>query len=185
MSVEALKQTVAVARGVLANTTKEQLTQPTPCAQWDVAALINHMVSANYFFESGLTGKPSGDMSQDFAAGDYLSAYDEATSACIAAFSADGVMEQMHKLPFGEMPGSAFVGLAMNDTFTHAWDLAKATGQSTDLAPQAAEMLLAQARQSIQPAFRSEEGTVFGPEKTAPAGSTKADELAAFLGRDV
>ena len=185
MSVEALKQTIAVARGVLENTSKEQLSQSTPCAEWDVSGLINHMVGAHYFFEMGLTGKPSGDMTTDFAAGDFLSAYDDAANACVAAFSADGVMEKMHKPPFGEMPGSAVVGLAMTDTFTHAWDLAKATGQNTDLAPQTAEVLLAGARQSIQPGFRSEEGSVFGLEKTAPAGASKADELAAFLGRDV
>ena len=185
MTVEALQQSIAVARGVLENTSKEQLTDATPCSAWDVKGLINHMVGAHYFFEMGLTGAPSGDMSQDFAAGDFLSAYDDASAACVAAFSTDGVMDKMHKLPFGEMPGSAFVGLAMTDTFTHAWDLAKATGQNTDLAPAMAETLLAGAHQSIQPGFRSEDGSVFGLEKTAPAGASKADELAAFLGRTV
>lgn len=88
-------------------------------------------------------------------------------------------------LPFGDMPGAAFVGLASTDTFVHGWDLAKATGQSTDLDSDLAAALLAQSRQSISDAFRSPEGAVFGLEQTAPDGATNADQLAAFLGRTV
>jgi uncharacterized protein (TIGR03086 family) len=94
-------------------------------------------------------------------------------------------MEKTLTLPFGQMPGSAFVGLATTDTFAHGWDLAKATGQNTDLAPELAGQLLVGARQAIQPAFRSEDGAVFGLEQTAPAGACNADQLAAFLGRTV
>ena len=93
--------------------------------------------------------------------------------------------EKNVKLPFGEFPGRAFLGLATNDTFTHGWDLAKATGQSTDLAPDLAAALLAGAKQAISPAFRGPEGAPFGTEQEAPAGSTNADKLAAFLGRTV
>ena len=94
-------------------------------------------------------------------------------------------MTKMLTLPFGQMPGSAFVGLAATDTFTHGWDLAKATGQSTDLDPELAAQLLAGAKQAISPAFRGPEPKPFGPEQTAPAGATNADQLAAFLGRTV
>jgi len=77
------------------------------------------------------------------------------------------------------------MGLSMTDTFTHAWDLARATGQDTNLAPELAAQLLAQSRQSIQPAFRSEDGAIFGLEQSAPEGASPADQLAAFLGRTV
>jgi uncharacterized protein (TIGR03086 family) len=83
------------------------------------------------------------------------------------------------------MPATALLGLATTDTFTHAWDLAKATGQDTDLAPEMAAQLLAASREAIQPAFRSEEGTIFGFEQEAPEGASNADQLAAFLGRTV
>lgn len=94
-------------------------------------------------------------------------------------------MRTAQTLPFGVMPGVAFVGLATNDTFTHAWDLAKATGQDTNIAPDLAATLLAAAKLSIQPAFRSEDGAVFGMEQAAPEGASNADQLAAFLGRTV
>jgi uncharacterized protein (TIGR03086 family) len=83
------------------------------------------------------------------------------------------------------MPAPALLGLMTTDTLTHAWDLAKATGQDTNLAPELASQLLEQSRQSILPAFRSEEGNIFGLEQDAPADASPADQLAAFLGRTV
>jgi uncharacterized protein (TIGR03086 family) len=94
-------------------------------------------------------------------------------------------MEKMLSLPFGQMPGSAFIGMASTDTFTHGWDLARATGQETDLDPELAARLLTGARAAIQPAFRNEQGNPFGLEQEAPTGASNADQLAAFLGRKV
>ena len=127
----------------------------------------------------------SGDP-QDFASGDFLTAFDAGYKRALAAFQADGAMAKIVHLPFGDMPGAAFVGIAATDTFTHAWDLAKATGKSTDLAPELAAQLLAGAKGAIADAFRGADGVApFGAEKMAPAGATNADKLAAFLGRQV
>jgi uncharacterized protein (TIGR03086 family) len=183
MTTELLEQAIASTRGVLTGVSKEQLGADTPCAAWKVSDLINHIVGGQYFFEAGAKGAPPAGGDTDFSAADFVSAFDDAAAQCLAAFRADGVMEKMLTLPFGQMPGSAFVGLAATDTFAHGWDLAKATGQNTDLAPELATTLLAGAKMSISPAFRSSEGTVFGPEQEAPAGASRADELAAFLGR--
>jgi uncharacterized protein (TIGR03086 family) len=80
---------------------------------------------------------------------------------------------------------AAFMGLVVNDTFTHGWDLAKATGQSTDLNPELAVGILAQAKMSIPDTFRGPEGAPFGVAADCPDGACAADQLAAFLGRTV
>ena len=185
MSTKPLEQAIASTRAVLAGVASEQMTADKPCAAWKVSDLINHVVGAQHFFTAGVTGASPAGSDTDFSAGDYMAAFDDASGSCIDAFRADGIMDKMVAMPFGEMPGSAVMGLAMTDTFTHGWDLAKATGQDTNLAPELAAGLLEQARMSIQPAFRSPEGSVFGPEKEAPAGASNADQLAAFLGRTV
>jgi uncharacterized protein (TIGR03086 family) len=185
MSTAPLQQAVATTRGVLAAVTPDQLDAPTPCASWDVAALINHIIGAQYFFLSSVTGTPLTDP-PDYAAGDYLAAFDEVSAATIEAFGAPGVMERTITLAFGDMPGAAVMGLATTDTFQHGWDLAKATGQSTDLAPELASALLAQSKAAISVAFRGPEGAApFGQEQSAPDGAPAADQLAAFLGREV
>ncbi len=185
MSVQPLEQAIASTRAVFVNVSADQLDASTPCAEWKVSDLINHIVGAQLFFTSNITGSTSQSGEVDFSAGDYVASYDDASRACVDAFSAEGIMDTVLSLPFGEMPGRAFVGIAATDTFTHGWDLAKATGQDTNLAPQLAEAILAQSRQFIQPSFRSEQGNPFGPEQSAPAGASVADQLAAFLGRKV
>jgi uncharacterized protein (TIGR03086 family) len=182
---ELYEQAISTARGVLKTVSKEQLGEPTPCAQWKISDLVNHMVGGQYWFATLARGEALPDGEVDFSSTDFVSAFDEGAEQSLAAFHADGVMERMLTLPFGEMPGSAFLGLATTDTFTHSWDLSRATGQNTDLVPELAATLLIGARKSIPDAFRNEAGNPFGFEQTPPAGASNADQLAAFLGRKV
>ena len=185
MSTEPLAKAIASTRSVLAGVTADDLAKDTPCASWKVADLINHIIGAQAFFMAGLAGTPPSAPAEP-ASGDFLAAYDDVSAACLAAFSEDGVMGKMYTLPFGQMPGAAFVGIATTDTFTHGWDLAKSLGQSTDLDPELAASLLASAKTMIQPGFRGEEGKApFTAEQPAPQGCSAADQLAAFLGRTV
>ena len=185
MSTQPLEMAIASTRNVLAGVSSDQMSAETPCASWDVSALIDHIVGGQSFFQAGVKGTPPAADETDFASGDFVAAFDEAAAGTIAAFGAEGAMEKILNLPFGDMPGGAFMGLAVNDTFTHGWDLAKATGQSTDLDPELAAGILAQAQASISQAFRGPEGAPFGTEQSAPDGASNADKLAAFLGREV
>lgn len=175
----------AVARQVMQGVTADQMSAATPCASWDVAGLINHMVGGNQFFAAGMRGQaPSADET-NWAAGDWQASFDTNAADALAAFGEEGALERTVTLPFGEMPGAAFMGLAMTDTFQHAWDLAKATGQDTNLAPEMAQQLLAQCKQSIQDGFRGPEGAPFGAQAECADDACAADQLAAFLGRQV
>jgi uncharacterized protein (TIGR03086 family) len=185
MTTEPIEQAIATTRAVLSGVKKEQLGDSSPCALWKVSDLINHIVGGQYFFEAVARGEAPAGGDTDFSATDFVSAFDEGAKRCVDAFNAPGVMEKMLTAPWGQLPGAAFMGIATTDTFTHGWDLARATGQSTDLAPELAAQLLVSAKSFISPAFRSPEGTVFGLEQEAPAGATNADRLAAFLGRRV
>jgi uncharacterized protein (TIGR03086 family) len=185
MTTETFERAIGVAKGVLAGVSADQLDDPTPCASWKVRDLVNHIVGGSFFFASATEAGAfvDGGEAPDFASGDFVASYDEGSSKAVAAFDAPGAQEKIVKLPFGEFPGAGFMGLATVDTFTHAWDLARATGQPTDLDPELAGQLLAQSKVVISDAVRGAEPMPFGPEQQAPAGATAADELAAFLGR--
>jgi uncharacterized protein (TIGR03086 family) len=86
-------------------------------------------------------------------------------------------------MPFGQMPGGMLVGLFTADNYTHAWDLAKATGQDTDLDPELGEQVLAAVRSFVTADMRKP--GFFDEEKPAPEGATTADRVAAYLGRNV
>jgi uncharacterized protein (TIGR03086 family) len=190
MSADILERAFQSSAKALANLQAGQLDDPTPCSSWKVRDLVNHIVGgAEWFAISTETGVgPAGggdDAARDWCSGDIQANFDENTRRALAAFRAPGAMEKNIKLPFGEMPGSAFVMLAACDTFTHAWDLSKALGQSTDLDPEMAEQLLGFAKQAIPEQFRGPEPAPFGPIVEVPETAPKADQLAGFLGRNV
>jgi uncharacterized protein (TIGR03086 family) len=170
---------------VLAKVTPQDLDAPTPCASWDVRALVNHFVGTARWWAARVTGADE-PAEEDYAAGDLMAAYAYSISVASAAFEADGALEKTVRLPFGEFPGTAVLGMAALDQFAHGWDLARALGLPTDLDPVVAGELLNQARQTIPDAFRGPDGQApFGPALDAPAGAVPADQLAAFLGRRV
>lgn len=190
MTTETLARAFASTRQVLAGVRSEDLDQSTPCASWDVRKLIGHIVGGSHWFAASMeAGKsPEVDTTEgdDPAAGDFVASFDQGTKQAAVAFGAPGALERIVELPFGTFPGAAFMGLATVDTFTHGWDLARATGQSTDLDPELASQLLDQVRATIPESFRGPDGvTPFGPVQEAPAGATAADQLAAFMGRIV
>jgi uncharacterized protein (TIGR03086 family) len=189
MSAELLSRCFASTRGVLANVTPEQLgCAQTPCKSWSVQELVDHIVNGTTWFATiAETGTPPGeDVFPAFTADNVVEVFDAGSDRAVKAFAADGAMERIMHLPFGELPGAAFVYIACGDTFTHGWDLAKATGQSTDLDPATAAELLEIVSPMLPDTFRGEDGQApFGPRQDAPAGATGADKMAAFMGRRV
>jgi uncharacterized protein (TIGR03086 family) len=172
---------------VLGAVDPSQLDDATPCASWKVRDLINHTIGAAEGFANIASDTPLNTGAEtDYASGDFKAAYAEQSARVMAAFSADGAMEKMMEMPFGTMPGAAVAGMVMTDAFTHGWDLARSTGQSTDLDPELAAAILERSKQFIQPSFRGPDGTrPFGPEVAVPDTAPAADRLAGFLGRPV
>lgn len=185
MSTETLERAFADARAILANIKPEQLSAPTPCQSWQVRDVINHVIGVSFFAADAMNmGTATSPSDADFSSGDMLASYDDGIGQAVAAFGAPGAQEKVITLPFGTLPGSVFMGIATTDAFVHGWDLARATGQSTDIDPELAAQLLEGARMFVQPAFRGEDGEApFGPEQPASADASMADQLAAFLGR--
>ncbi len=188
MTTENLERAFASTRALVADVKPDELSAPTPCASWDVRALLNHIIGVAYFFAATVndgTSPARGNPAPDFTTGDMVAAYDAGIAGAVTAFAAaapDAILE----LPFGVLPASAFIGIATTDVFVHGWDLARALGRSTDLDPDLAAQLLVVSKQLLQPSFRGADGTApFGPEMPAPAGASAADQLADFLGRTV
>jgi uncharacterized protein (TIGR03086 family) len=180
-----LDRAFASTRSVLARIRPGQLGDPTPCASWDVRAVVNHVISSAYWATASIgVGSESADV--DFAAGDFLASYDECARIALAAFGAEGALDAVVRVSFGEFSGAELLEMAATDQFTHGWDLARAIGLRTDLDPELAEELFALTQKTVSEAYRGPDGTApFGSELPAPADAAPADRLAAFLGRTV
>ena len=93
----------------------------------------------------------------------------------------------MFTMPWGEeYTGATLLDMYVAELATHAWDLARATGQLDDLNPSLAVPALDGARAMIKPEYRDlvEPGSPFGAEVLPPPGSDDWERLAAFMGRD-
>jgi uncharacterized protein (TIGR03086 family) len=114
----------------------------------------------------------------------WMAAFDESTVSMVAELHSDGVMERSVALAAGlSFSGSEVALIASRNIFQFAWDLAVATGQNTDLAPEVAEELLQISRTRFVP--QRGPGGFFGPEFVPEAGAPVATVLAGYLGREV
>jgi uncharacterized protein (TIGR03086 family) len=162
---------------VLVDVTSDQLSSPTPCPQWDVKALIDHVVAGNQRVVERAGGQVA-PLPEDLGAAHRASA-----RAAQETFAAPQGLTRAYQLPIGEVPGSAFIELRTSDLLTHAWDLAVATGQPTDLDPELAEYVLAFSKQMMShPGLRGD-GRPFAEEQPCGVERPAADRVAAFLGR--
>jgi len=174
----------AAVRRVVDGVRDEQWGLPSPCTEWDVRGVLNHVVMGNLMAHAGLRGRqPPNDRSADYLGPDPRAAFSDSLVACRAAFAEPGVLEKIVRTPLGEQPGSFYVHMRINELLAHGWDIAAATGQSTDLEPEIAKEALEMWRARLGDKPRT--GMPFGPEREAPPDATAADRLAAFLGREV
>jgi uncharacterized protein (TIGR03086 family) len=165
-----------------------QLGNPTPCTEWDVRAVINHITGGALMFaecveegsvpDSRLGELMGGDNLGDDFKGNYRAASDRAR----ASFAMPGALDKMVKLPFGEMPAGVALNIAIMDVMTHATDIAKATGQSID-DEEILTIALDVGRQLITDDFR-QPGVFDSAQQVGPDASA-ADKLLAFAGRKV
>ncbi|MCA6094180.1 TIGR03086 family protein [Streptomyces sp. SCA3-4] len=164
-----------------------RLGDPTPCAEFDVRALLGHLVAGTrdgaVIGETGEVawGEPPAGVPDD----GWGPAYDEARARLAAAWADDAALERVLELPWGTFPGRVFMTSGMVlETVTHTWDLSQAVGHPLPLDQELAELALGWAREFL-PAGRRGEGVPFGPVQPAPEGADAYARLAAWLGRTV
>jgi uncharacterized protein (TIGR03086 family) len=173
----------AEADRVIAAVRPDQLDDPTPCPPWTVRELVNHIVTGNLFIASIVAGEPPPDRSADHLGADPVAAYRASVDRLHRVFAEHDVLSGTYRTPVGEGPGALLVNMRFNELVVHAWDVAKATGQSTDLDRELVEASLAHLKAS--PHLPRGEGTPFAEAKPVPPDAVPADRLAAFMGREV
>ena len=165
-----------------------QMDAPTPCAEWDVRALLNHVIGTLWLAEGLFSDQPprypmapGGLPAADLAGDNPAAAYAKAAAAALAAAGAGDPLTRVHPTPLGDMPGPGLAGFTTLDVLVHGWDLAMATGQPADLDGRLAAHVLGFATQAIATP-ESRAGRI-GPALTAPADAPVTSQLVAFLGR--
>jgi uncharacterized protein (TIGR03083 family) len=147
------------------------LERPTPCSEWDVAALADHLVNDPRQFLLMVRGEQP----------DWSAPTPHVTQAWGPTFraSADELVQALQGLDSPPLPPA----MQLAEFAVHDWDLATALGLPLDqLDPHVAELGLEFMQANLTPEMRT---GAFGPEQPAPPGAGPYDRIAAFAGRRV
>jgi uncharacterized protein (TIGR03086 family) len=151
-----------------------KLDAPTPCDEWDVRMLLNHMLDTQRYFIGSARGEqvdpPASTPPDDLLGDDPVTAFTAVRNDALQTFGEPGAIERT----------APALGIAFADQLLHGWDLATATGQDTTMPEGLAEVAYA----TIHGRFSDEQrkGT-FGPEVPVDDGASPQDRLLAYTGR--
>jgi uncharacterized protein (TIGR03086 family) len=183
MDVSMYEQALAATGRVVAGTDREQFNDPTPCTDWDVRTLLNHIIGGCATFAAGATGERRAMDASDYTRGDYVAAYQEVSGAALQAFASPGALERPFTLPTGDTPGSVALGLAVADAVVHGWDLATATSQEYAIEDAAAESIYGMTSGMMAPLGSYPRGSAFADPVGAAEDASPATRMLAYLGR--
>jgi uncharacterized protein (TIGR03086 family) len=163
------------------------LDAPTPCGEWSVRELINHILYGTVWIEDVFDGKTIEDVGSkydgDLLGDNPLAAYDDAIGRAKRAVAKPGAMDQVCHLRRGDASGGDYLTSMFTDAFIHGWDLAKGTGQDATLDQELVETCYALAK-AREERFRS--SPAFGAGRVEDPGDGAIDQarMLAILGRE-
>ena len=175
------------ATAVIAAMRPKDLDSPTPCAEFDVRALLSHIVGGTRRIAvvgEGGDGAALESVAEGVPDEGWPAAYEEARIRVLKAWESDERMATPVTVPWGaSIPGHAALSGYVMELVTHTWDLSEALGHPVELDPELAEFALATARAVLPDSRPRDERTPFGARREAPEGTGPYELLAAWLGR--
>jgi uncharacterized protein (TIGR03086 family) len=162
---------------------RDQWSAPTPCTEWNVRMLVNHVAGEYLWVPEILAGRTIAEVGDrldgDLLGDDPLQALINACSAALAAIDAPDALETTAHLSFGDLPAAEYVKQMALDSVIHTWDLAHGIGADEMLDPELVDLSYAD-MQATAESWRA--AGVFGPERAPSDDSTQA-KLLALTGR--
>ncbi len=161
-----------------------QWSDDTPCAEWDVQALVSHVLDEQLWLPALLGGETIAEVGDRFA-GDQLgddapAAWRRAVADAWAAVSAESALDRTVGLSYGEVPAEEYLRQVTADTVLHTWDLARAIEVDEALDPEAVSEVFAYLSPQVE-AWRS--AGAFGPAVQVADDADEQTRLLALIGR--
>lgn len=153
----------------------------TPCPDYDVRTLMDHMVGWVRTFAANANEREPGEDPSAYTTDDHAGEFRAAANELVRGWREHGTDGEM---VFGTqaMPAAATLGMTLMEYVTHGCDLAIATGQEVPFSDEELETTLARARTNLPDQYRGE-GMPFAPVVPVPDDAPALDRLLGFMGR--
>jgi uncharacterized protein (TIGR03086 family) len=186
LSLESLDRASTLANQMVGAITDEQFSWPTPCSEWNVRNVLNHILLGDLILIAVINQLPPPDRSVDHLGDDPRAAVRQGLADFRALIGEPGMLERQFTAARGQLArtdltGTYFLEHRVADLTAHLWDLARATGQPTDFDPELNEAVLAHYVGRLAGADRA--NMPVADAQPVPENATAADRLAAYLGR--
>ena len=161
-----------------------QLNDPTPCAEFTVHDVLDHMFVGGSTFAYSFRGEQAPEIKAPPVYGRVPAAeLRTAMEDLLAAVKSPGATQRTISAPIGDVPGEVFARFVAFDGLIHCWDLATATGLSFELPPGVIDAVDEFARAALSSEMR--DGDTFKDATDPPDGATRLEALVAFSGRSL
>jgi uncharacterized protein (TIGR03086 family) len=162
----------------------DQWSGPTPCSDWDVRALVNHLVGENRWapplFAGGTVADVGDRYDGDLLGDDPVAAWDDSAAWAAAAVDDPAAMGRTVHLSFGDCPGREYAMQLFADLLVHGWDLSRAIGADERLDPELVDACAAWFA-TVAGSYRA--GGAVGPRVATPPDADPQTVLLADFGR--
>jgi uncharacterized protein (TIGR03086 family) len=162
----------------------EQWSGATPCTEWDVRALVGHLITEVAWVPPLMGGRSvaevGDELSGDLVGEDPAASWDRYAPASIEVVAEPGAMERTVRLTKREVSATDYVSEVFVDLLIHGWDLARAIGTDETLDPESVEIVYE--RMKPHESEMNSSG-VFGSHVEAADGSDLQTQLLAVFGR--
>lgn len=187
--IDDLASVLDAVAGLVTGVRDEQWHDTTPCTEWDVRDLVNHMLKGHRLFTGILRGEAAvtpgaldPKAGPDLLGDDPAVTYRRAADDLLAEFRRPGALDRVVEVPVGPVPGVAALHLRVVDELVHGWDLARATGQRPRFRDELVERELEFTRAKLADVPPGH--APFAPPRPIAGDAPPLDRLAALLGRE-
>lgn len=163
----------------------DKLDTRTPCADYDVRALLGHVLAVLHKLArlgSGVDTRDVPDVIDGIDDDGWSSAFTQARGEVERVWADDAMLDRMVTLPWATLSGRATLDAYTHEFTAHSWDLAHATGRLAELDPDLAAQALEAFPTFAPPEERNGQGP-FGPVVPVPEDADVYTRLGAYLGR--
>jgi uncharacterized protein (TIGR03086 family) len=169
-----------------------QWDQRTPCPEWTVRNLVNHMAAGNLNYVGLVHGATAAEFlarrDTDVLGTDPVGVFAGSVRACAAAFAEPGALDRLVDYPFGTVTGRQALAVRTADSVIHTWDLARAIGADERLDPELVAWLddhVAEIYAGLpeMPVSARTTNGFFAPARMPGADATQQDRLLLLMGR--